>query len=155
MGEGAYSLIACLSHLTIYPVSLPRRSTVAALRREASNICALFHACIRLYVRVCVCTCVYARTMCLYEGVFVYARVCACIHFYVRVCALIGVYARSFTCALLSFYCQGLQTSRGSWTRPCGVVSRSESTSRYRSRRRGRSCLSFTWATPLTLSTMR
>ena len=38
---GAYSLVACLSHLTIDHASLSRRSTVPTPNRSTSNIWAL------------------------------------------------------------------------------------------------------------------
>ena len=40
-GGGAYSFVACLSHLTIDHASLSRRSTVLAPNRDTSNIWAL------------------------------------------------------------------------------------------------------------------
>ena len=39
-GEGAYSFVACLSHLTVDHASLSRRSTVPAPNRDTSNIWA-------------------------------------------------------------------------------------------------------------------
>ena len=41
VGGGAYSFVACLSHLTIDHASLSRRSTVPTPNRDTSNIWAL------------------------------------------------------------------------------------------------------------------
>ena len=40
-GEGAYSFVACLSHLTVDHASLSRRSTVPTPDRDTSNVWVL------------------------------------------------------------------------------------------------------------------